>query len=109
LSGYGGEVRLAAVEAPVGRQNLRLERDSTVTFLYREEREIVAPLRSLSNREIQVARLVKDGRLNKEIARELWVSESTVKFHLRNIYDKLALNNRTQLAAVFARADLEIG
>jgi DNA-binding NarL/FixJ family response regulator len=80
-----------------------------VTFLYREQREIDAPLRSLSNRELQVARLVKDGRLNKEIARELWVTESTVKFHLRNIYDKLALNNRAQLAAAFARAEFETG
>jgi DNA-binding NarL/FixJ family response regulator len=41
---------------------------------------------------------VARGLTNKAIAKELWVTEQTVKFHLTNIYSKLDLSNRTELA-----------
>ncbi len=41
---------------------------------------------------------VARGLANKAIAKELWVTEQTVKFHLTNIYSKLDLSNRTELA-----------
>ncbi len=52
---------------------------------------------SLSQREIKVARLILDGKTNKEIATELNIELSTVKTHLNNIYAKLKINGRKQL------------
>lgn len=49
----------------------------------------------LTERELQILRLVAAGGTNGDIARDLWVAETTVKFHLRNIYRKLDLGNRT--------------
>ena len=50
----------------------------------------------LTNRELEILRLASDGRSNAELARMLWVSEQTVKFHLSNIYRKLDVSNRTE-------------
>jgi DNA-binding NarL/FixJ family response regulator len=50
----------------------------------------------LSARELEVLRLVAAGSTNGEIARKLWVTEQTVKFHLSNIYRKLNVGNRTE-------------
>src|SRR5262245_17280968 len=53
---------------------------------------------SLTSREAEIAHLVSRGLRNKEIARELHLSEGTVKMHLHHIYGKLRLGGRTQLA-----------
>ena len=52
-----------------------------------------------SERETDVLRLVTTGALNKEIASTLNITENTVKYHLRNIMEKLHLRNRAQVAA----------
>jgi len=52
----------------------------------------------LTPRELVIAALISRGMRNKEIAREMSVSEATVKMHLHHIYDKLNLNGRTELA-----------
>ncbi len=52
----------------------------------------------LSNREHEVAALVVQGFLNKEIAERLFISEQTVKNHLHNIFEKLGVSNRLELA-----------
>ena len=59
---------------------------------------------SLTSRESEIARLVSLGLHNKEIARELRLSEGTVKMHLHHIYEKLHLGGRTQLALWIAEA-----
>ena len=56
----------------------------------------------LTEREIDVLRLIATGATNKEIAKELVISEGTVKNHVSNILSRLALRDRTQ-AAIFAR------
>jgi DNA-binding NarL/FixJ family response regulator len=50
----------------------------------------------LTKREQEILRLVAEGRSNGEVARKLWVTEQTVKFHLSNIYRKLGVANRTE-------------
>lgn len=56
------------------------------------------PQEEPSYRECQILRLVASGKDNAEIADELSIAESTVKFHLRNIMQKLHLKNRVQVA-----------
>ena len=53
---------------------------------------------NLTSREAEIARLVSRGLRNKVIARELHLSEGTVKMHLHHIYGKLRLGGRTELA-----------
>jgi len=55
----------------------------------------------LTTRETDILQLVVDGKTNKEIAASLFIAENTVKIHLRNILEKLHLQNRIQ-AAVYA-------
>jgi len=59
---------------------------------------MLARAAGLTNREIEILRLVTRGLSNKTIARELWVTEQTVKFHLSNVYRKLGIANRTEAA-----------
>lgn len=58
------------------------------------EREAAAVL---TGREIDLVRSIAQGLRNKEIARELGISEGTVKVHLHNIYQKLGLDGRLAL------------
>jgi DNA-binding NarL/FixJ family response regulator len=64
------------------------------------ERENVAESADddLSRRELEILERVAAGRSNRAIAGELWLSDQTVKFHLRNIYRKLGVANRTEAA-----------
>jgi DNA-binding NarL/FixJ family response regulator len=50
----------------------------------------------LTSRELEILRLAAQGMTNGRIARELWVTEQTVKFHLSNTYRKLGVANRTE-------------
>jgi two-component system, NarL family, response regulator DevR len=50
----------------------------------------------LTRRELEILRLVAEGHSNAQLARMLWVTEQTVKFHLSNIYRKLDVSNRTE-------------
>ncbi len=52
----------------------------------------------LTRREAEILELVSKGYSNAQLARMLWVTEQTVKFHLSNIYRKLGVANRTQAA-----------
>jgi two-component system, NarL family, response regulator LiaR len=53
----------------------------------------------LTERELEVVRLVMDGNSNREIALTLCVSPNTVRSHLQSIFDKFAVNSRAKLAA----------
>ena len=50
----------------------------------------------MTQREVEILLLVAEGHTNRAIARMLWVTEQTVKFHLSNIYRKLHVSNRTE-------------
>jgi DNA-binding NarL/FixJ family response regulator len=53
-------------------------------------------LPALTRRESQILKLIACGFTNREIARELSISESTVENHIHNIYTKLGISNRAQ-------------
>ena len=55
----------------------------------------------ISERELDVIRLIAEGLSNKEIATHLYLSEGTVRNYLTTILDKLNLRDRTQLAVFY--------
>ena len=64
-----------------------------------EARQLPAP--RLTDREMEVLRLVAQGMNNRDIAKDLFISENTVKNHIRNILEKLHLHSRME-AVVYA-------
>ena len=60
----------------------------------------------LTDRELTILRALASGLSNDGIGRRLWVSEQTIKFHLRNIYRKLGVANRTEAARYAHEAGL---
>jgi DNA-binding CsgD family transcriptional regulator len=52
----------------------------------------------LTERELEIARLISEGKTNKQIANKLFITENTAKVHVKNILKKLELKNRQQLA-----------
>jgi DNA-binding NarL/FixJ family response regulator len=66
-------------------------------------------LESLTERELQLARLVVDRKTNPEIASELFLSQKTVETHLRNIFRKVGVSSRVELARAVARAERASG
>jgi DNA-binding CsgD family transcriptional regulator len=62
-------------------------------------------MESLTERELQVVRLVIDRKTNREIGAELFISQKTVETHLRNIFHKMKVSTRVELARAVERAD----
>ncbi|MBP3089361.1 response regulator transcription factor [Corynebacterium sp. sy017] len=58
------------------------------------------PYEKLTARELDVLRLASEGKSNKAIARELVLTEATIKTHMGHVFDKLGVNNRTAAVAV---------
>ncbi|QIB27271.1 response regulator transcription factor [Caloranaerobacter azorensis] len=67
----------------------------------KEVRNIDSRVELLTSKEKEICRLVGEGKNNKEISKELYLSEGTVKNHITKILNKLELRDRTQLA-IFA-------
>ncbi len=61
------------------------------------------PAPRLTDRELEVLKLVAKGLANRDIARQLYISENTVKNHIRNILEKLQLHSRIQAVAYALR------
>jgi NarL family two-component system response regulator LiaR len=79
--------------APVIRQAI----DGNV--FYRVESRPAAPdtaASGLTSREADILKALAEGLSNKQIARQFWLSEQTIKFHLTNIYRKLDVGSRTE-------------
>jgi DNA-binding NarL/FixJ family response regulator len=60
----------------------------------------------LTEREIEVLRLIRDGHRNKQIADSLAIAETTVNFHIKNLVDKLGANDRTHAVTIAVRRGL---
>src|SRR6185312_1064017 len=80
-------------------------------FAARAERELLAigervrkrnvkTRQELSSQEAQVARLARDGLSNAEIGERFFISQHTVAYHLRKIFNKLGISSRSQLGRV---------
>jgi DNA-binding CsgD family transcriptional regulator len=96
------------------REHLRTALEAFTTmgaeaFARRAERELLATgerarkrtvdtIDQLTSQETQIARLAANGHLNREIASQLFISPSTVEYHLRKAFRKLGVKSRTQLA-----------
>ncbi len=62
------------------------------------------PLATLTKRELEILSSLAAGRTNKEIAAEKGVSANTVKYHIRNLFEKLGVSNRGQAIALYLKA-----
>ena len=77
------------------------EKYAPLDFMTAEQDEVRHPiLDKLTNRERQVLHGLTEGKSNKEIARDLELSEPTIKLHVKTLYRKLEVGNRTQAALV---------
>ena len=114
-----GAVRAGAIgyllkdtSAPELRQAIKAAAEGQVQLSPRAAarliRGVIAPERpeSLSEREIDVLRLLARGSANKQIARDLGIAEKTVKTHVSSILGKLGLQSRTQAALYAGRVGL---
>lgn len=72
-----------------------------MVFPYLDVRELHDPLQSLTKAEKQLLGSLALGRTNKELAADHSISINTVKFHLRNLYEKLEVSNRAQAIAFY--------
>jgi len=71
-----------------------------------EERTQQVPPPKLTDREMEVLRLVARGMNNRDIAKELFISENTVKNHVRNILEKLQIHSRMEAVMIAVREKL---
>lgn len=92
------QVQAAVVATAEGRRTL--SPDIAATLMDRMHRPVI----TLSKRETEILALLATGATNREMAQQLFISESTVKTHLVHIYSKLGVDNRTAAVAT-ARAE----
>jgi DNA-binding NarL/FixJ family response regulator len=83
--------------SPVGRDQAGRQRRNPPSA------SLPAPLRDLTGRQLEVLTLLVRGNSNKLIARKLGMLDATVKVHLRQIYRKLGVKNRTQATALISQ------
>jgi len=83
------------------------EQYAPIDFMTAVDDTPVHPLaEKLTQRELQVLKGLTEGKSNKEIARDLDISEPTVKLHMKTLYRKLEASNRTQAALIAREANL---
>jgi len=76
-----------------------------MVFPYLDVSQINAnPLSTLTKRELEILSSLAAGRTNKEIAAQKGVSTNTVKYHIKNLFEKLGVNNRGQAIALYLKS-----
>ena len=107
LKDVPGEEIAAGIRAVAGGQSLISPSMASkllsefATMIKKSEERPQMPLPRLTERELEVLKLVARGMANRDIAKELFISENTVKNHVRNILEKLQLHSRME-AVVYA-------
>jgi len=103
----GADAVVSKTVHPVSLATL-LREISRETVVHRPRRAVKPALDNcpLTDRELEILKLVAEGYTNGRIARELWVTEQTVKFHLSNTYRKLGVANRTEASRYAHMNDL---
>lgn len=88
----------------------RLDRDAVNAVLEAAGQHATMPKRQwpaeLTDREVEVLRLAVRGHSNRQMAKELFISEDTVKTHLRHVYEKVGFSSRAGLALFAMENDL---
>ncbi|MBN9661421.1 MAG: response regulator transcription factor [Acidobacteria bacterium] len=115
LTTYAGDVQVsralkAGAKGYLLKGSLRKELLETIRAVHAGHKRVSSELavalaehatdETLSPREVEVLRLVAGGNANKEIAGQLFLTEETVKSHVRNILAKLGANDRTHAVAI---------
>lgn len=72
----------------------------------RQDKLLTNPIQALTPREIEVLQMLGSGNSNKAIAKDLHISEHTVKFHISSIFQKLGVSTRTEAVSVGLRLGL---
>jgi DNA-binding NarL/FixJ family response regulator len=83
-----------------------LPRSVISEFTHRPRREAPKGLDELTDRELDVFRLIAKGLSNSEIGRELYISDTTVKTHVTHVFQKLGLRDRVQAVVLAYRSGL---
>lgn len=79
--------------------------DGRMVFPFLDVRSInKSPLAGLTRRELEVLALLAAGQTNKQIASTQSVSLNTVKFHVKNVFEKLGVSNRSQAVALYLKS-----
>ncbi|WP_127585356.1 response regulator [Paenibacillus koleovorans] len=95
------EIAQAIRAAARGQSILESQVAAKMMNRFRQPKQAAAPHEELTEREMEVLRLIAKGKSNQEVADELYIGVKTVKFHVTNILAKLGVEDRTQ-AAIYA-------
>jgi len=103
---HGGAAFVSKSEQPgVLLDTIEAVADGRMVFPYIDVRKIYEnPLATLTRRELEVLSDLAAGRTNKQMARDQDVSLNTIKFHVRNLFQKLGVNSRSQAIAMYLRS-----
>jgi len=103
---HGGAAFVSKNEQPVHLLDTIVQvAGGSMVFPYLDVSQLNAnPLGTLTKRELEILASLAAGRTNKEIAAEKAVSTNTVKYHIRNLFDKLGVSNRGQAIALYLKS-----
>lgn len=103
---HGGAAFVSKNEQPVHLLNTIVQvAGGSMVFPYLDVSQLNAnPLGTLTKRELEILASLAAGRTNKEIAAEKAVSTNTVKYHIRNLFEKLGVSNRGQAIALYLKS-----
>ena len=103
---HGGAAFVSKNEQPVHLLDTIVQvAGGSMVFPYLDVSQLNAnPLGTLTKRELEILASLAAGRTNKEIAAEKAVSTNTVKYHIRNLFEKLGVNNRGQAIALYLKS-----
>ena len=103
---HGGAAFVSKSEQPaVLLDTIEAVANGRMVFPYIDVRKIYDnPLATLTRRELEVLSDLAAGRTNKQIARDQDVSLNTIKFHVRNLFQKLGVNSRSQAIGMYLKS-----